>query len=748
MLLHSLATTTTRALRDGRLLSLAAVLLSAGMPVGFAQTDEARSAPSAEYRAPVVNAEPAARLKSATAAPALSLTLDPPSAAELAELHEPGAGKGYRIGIGRVLPEPWSTGHAFDRLAKTILSDGGRTSRLSVTSPGARGLRLQLRYGVVPKGVELRFYNPDRPGEVHGPVSSVQLARHLEDLRRVGELGEGEQALYWSPLVDGERIAVEIYFPPGIAPGRLQLATPMLSHLVASPNQGRAGFGLPKDLLDLGNSDSCNIDVACVNNLSPSTVNSVGKFLYTTAAGATSLCTGTLLNTSPVTFVPYFLTARHCISNQTLAGSTEFFWFFQRAACASPELAPFVAQPGGATLRSVGVNNDFALLEIRSPPPDGVGFSGWNTATVTAGTATYGLHHPRGDVKKYSSGAVLGFEPASAPADGIALPSSLVVRWSEGITEPGSSGSGLFVFNAGAGLQLVGTLSLGSSFCSAPGDPDSYGRFDQMFPILRRFLVLDKPTPGPGSGITRLLNISAQARVNSAGMQAGFIVTGTGNKRFVVLAEDSGGGDGLRNPTLRLIDLASGQTIDSNDNWRTHPTAAEITASLNRSPATEFSAGLAVTLAPGVYAALVDGANGSTGRALVGVQEIRAGTAPRLLNISTQGFVSSAGMQAGFIITGSGSKRLVILAEDSGGGDGLRDPVLQLVDLTSGRLLDANDDWPTHPAAGEIAARSRPAVSEFSSGLAITLPPGVYAALVSGFRNGVGRALISVQELN
>ena len=736
-------------LRYSRLLLLGAVLSSTSIPAGFAQTDtdDVRSAPSAVYRAPVIKAEPAVRLKNSTATSALSLTLDPLSAAELAELRERSAGKNYRIGIGRALPEPWSAGHEFGRLAKTALSDGGQTSRLSVISPGAQALRLQLRYGAVPKGVELRFYNPDAPDVVHGPVSSVQLARHAEDLRRAGELGEGEQALYWSPLVDGEQIAVEIYFPPGIAPEWLQLATPVLSHLLASPRQQRGGLDAIKNVLDLNSSDSCNIDVACIDNLSPVTVDSVGKYMYTNNSGATTLCSGTLLNTVPATFLPYFLTARHCISSQAEAGSAEFYWFFQRAACANQEFT-IVTQAGGATLRSVGVNNDFALLEIRSSPPDGVGFAGWDAEAISAGVTVHGLHHPKGDVKKYSRGTMLQFAPASNPGGSISLPSAVVVSWTAGITEPASSGSGLFVFNPGSDLQLVGTLSLGSSFCSAPNDPDFYGRFDQMFPILRQFLVLDNPNPGPGSGTTRLLNISTQGLVNSAGMQAGFIVTGTGNKRFAVLAEDSGGGDGLRNPTLRLIDLVSGQTIDSNDNWQTHPTAAEITASLSRSPATEFSAGLAVTLPPGVYAALVDGANASTGRALVGVQEIRAGTAPRLLNISTQGFVGSAGMQAGFIITGSSSKRLVILAEDSGGSDGLRDPVLQLVDLASGRLLDANDDWPTHPAAGEIAARLRPAVSEFSSGLVITLPPGVYAALVSGFRDSVGRALIGVQELN
>ena len=620
-------------------------------PVAIAQTDSSSfSAPSAVYRSPA-ETEPAdsmSQLKSAADVPALSLSLDPPSAAELAELRNQNPGKNYRVGIGRALPEPWNVGHDFAQLAKTTLSDGGQALQLDVSSPGARALRLQLRYGAVPKGVELRFYNPQAPSEVRGPVSSVQLARHAEDLRRAGELGEGEQALYWSPLVDGEQIAVEIYFPPGVAPERLQLATPMLSHLVASPLRGDLDFG--KDERDIGLGGSCNIDVNCSTGLSDVVRDSVGKYIYTTAGGQSGACTGTMMNTDPSSFIPYFLTARHCVSSQFETGSMEMFWFFQRTSCGGGQFS-MVQQSGGATLLSTAASNDHTMVELRNSPPNGVGFAGWSAATVNRGAGVVGIHHPRGDLKKISFGEVLGFAPFSTGGS-INVPSSIEVQWSSGTTEPGSSGSGLFASTNGGELALVGTLSGGRASCANLSGEDFYGRFDQMFPALQQFLVRSNPNPNPnpnpGDGSTRLLNISTQGFVGSAGMQAGFIVTGSGSKRFVVLAEDTRTGDGLRDPVLRLINLTTGQTIDSNDDWESHPTAGEISASLGRSPVTRLSAGLAVTLPPGVYTALVDGVNGTTGRALIGVQEIQNSVNPRLLNISTQGVCGQCGDAGGF----------------------------------------------------------------------------------------------------
>jgi lysyl endopeptidase len=60
------------------------------------------------------------------------------------------------------------------------------------------------------------------------------------------------------------------------------------------------------------------------------------------------------------------------------------------------------------------------------------------------------------------------------------------VRWSDGVTEGGSSGSALFTTSSG--YQLRGGLYGGSSFCNAQSSPDYYSRFSDVYSSMRPFL--------------------------------------------------------------------------------------------------------------------------------------------------------------------------------------------------------------------------------------------------------------------
>ncbi len=76
--------------------------------------------------------------------------------------------------------------------------------------------------------------------------------------------------------------------------------------------------------------------------------------------------------------------------------------------------------------------------------------------------------------------------------------------WSQGLTEGGSSGSGLFLNN---GHYLVGQLYGGSSLCGSSSGPDFYGRFDvaynaalsQWLSPVTRTLTVSKSGSGSGS---------------------------------------------------------------------------------------------------------------------------------------------------------------------------------------------------------------------------------------------------------
>jgi hypothetical protein len=100
-------------------------------------------------------------------------------------------------------------------------------------------------------------------------------------------------------------------------------------------------------------------------------------------------------------------------------------------------------------------------------------WNGWNANTsVTTGGAC--IHHPAGDIKKISTftGNTVSTQWGSASG------SHWRVTWTSnsnghGVTEGGSSGSPLFNGSQG---YVIGTLTGGASFCTAPSAPDQYGK--------------------------------------------------------------------------------------------------------------------------------------------------------------------------------------------------------------------------------------------------------------------------------
>jgi hypothetical protein len=77
----------------------------------------------------------------------------------------------------------------------------------------------------------------------------------------------------------------------------------------------------------------------------------------------------------------------------------------------------------------------------------------------------------------------------------------------------------------------------------------------------------------------------------------------------------------------------------------------------------------------------------------------------------------------------------------------LEDPKLELRD-NNGALLIANNNWQDDPAqAAELIAAGFAFLHPLESALAVTLPPGLYTALLSGVNNGTGVGLVEVYDL-
>ncbi|PWB61314.1 MAG: hypothetical protein C3F16_08565 [Betaproteobacteria bacterium] len=383
--------------------------------------------------------------------------------------------KKLQIGIGRDIVA--TKGQAGSAALQWTAVAGGLAAQWEVSSSGAHALRVGLAVRGLPAGAELRFAGRKDLGTVYGPF-------------RPGDIAAGET--YWSPVLEGDAAIVEVFVPTGTATSEVAMSVARLSHLFASPSDP-AIESLAKA------SQSCEVDLICRSASDAalaSTGKSVAKMTFSDGqGGGTYLCTGTLLNTTNSSFTPYFYSANHCMSTQASASTLTTHWFYDRTSCGSGSAGSGYTQlPGGATLLYANAAADSLLLRLNASPPAGAVFSGWDANTLSSGTALTAVHHPAGDFKKVSLATMGGFGSPFDSSTGF-----IISSWNStatGVTEGGSSGSGIFTFNSGSGqYQLRGGLYGGPSSCTASGASlrDYYSRFDQVFPAISQYLA---PTSG------------------------------------------------------------------------------------------------------------------------------------------------------------------------------------------------------------------------------------------------------------
>jgi hypothetical protein len=123
-----------------------------------------------------------------------------------------------------------------------------------------------------------------------------------------------------------------------------------------------------------------------------------------------------------------------------------------------------------------------------------------------------------------------------------------------------------------------------------------------------------------------------------------------------------------------------------------------------------------------------------------------------LRNISTRAHVETGDDVAigGFIISGSGSKRVIIRAmgpslSNQGVPNALANPTLDLHD--SNGALVFNDDW-KDAQQSEIEATGLVPTNNSESAIVATLAPGPYTAIVRGKDGGTGVGLVEVYDLD
>jgi hypothetical protein len=237
----------------------------------------------------------------------------------------------------------------------------------------------------------------------------------------------------------------------------------------------------------------------------------------------------------------------------------------------------------------------------------------------------------------------------------------------------------------------------------------------------------------------------------------GFIITGNAPKHLLLRAigpslAQLGVPNVLLDPVMELHGTGSFATI-TNDNWRDDPVQEAAIIATGIPPTDDLESAIDVTLNPGAYTAILRGKNDTSGVALVEVYDLSQAAA-KLANISTRAFVSTGSdiVIAGFILGNhSGVDRVIARGIGPsltafGVANALANPTLELRDQ-NGALLFSNNDWQDNPAqAAELIAAGLAPADPLESGIAATLPPGLYTALLAGLNNGTGTGLVEIYD--
>lgn len=356
---------------------------------------------------------------------------------------------------------------------------GGKIAAISFAAEGAYGVRLGVLVKQLPGSAILRVYTQSAPGKVY-QISGQEILQRIERNQAAGDATDAART-WWTPDTGEGEATLEVELPPGVNPSALDIAVPQLSHIFANLSLPTAQeYQAQAERAKLNESDSCNLDATCYSENSTER-NAVARMIFV-SGGGTYVCTGTLLNDGNSSGKPYFLSANHCISSQTVASTLQTDWFFRSPSCNSGTLqSSSTRKLGGAQLLYASSNTDTSFMLLNDTPPAGAVFAGWDATTVPSGTAISGLHHPSGDLLKISFGSV-NSQASCQGTSGTQFQCSgssgnfYRVAWSQGTTEGGSSGSAIFRNN-----RVVGTLYGGSAVCTNRALSDYYGRFDVAY---------------------------------------------------------------------------------------------------------------------------------------------------------------------------------------------------------------------------------------------------------------------------
>jgi WD40 repeat protein len=259
-------------------------------------------------------------------------------------------------------------------------------------------------------------------------------------------------------------------------------------------------------------------------------------------------------------------------------------------------------------------------------------------------------------------------------------------------------------------------------------------------------------------------NISTRALVHTGDEVAiaGFIITGTQEKRIVVRAigpslSAAGVPGVLNDPTLELYD-SSGSSIAANDDWRVNEADLK---PYGMAPGDDRESALVRRLSPGAYTAILRGKNGATGVGLIELYDLDGNATANFGNISTRSFVGNNDNVtiAGVIISARpdfdykipGSVKVVIRGigpslASAGVTNALQNPRLDLYN-SNGFLVASNDNWQSGYSSSQIQALGLAPKDNREAAILNELGAGAYTVILKNADGATGVGLIEVYNI-
>jgi glucose/arabinose dehydrogenase len=405
---------------------------------------------------------------------------------------EPGRGLREKIGIMRPVRPPIRVSNLTKAQARGRPSasyaggridapgDGWLVWTTEIFSPGATGLRVEIRDAVLPPGCKV--FVTDGRAQVHGPYSLTNEP-------------------FLANTVFGPRVYVQMQIPAEAAElASNGLAIYEIAHIedrgegsAGAPGLGSGRRGGAHVAVSCGLKEFCRPDAPEDALLETA---SLGVARINFRAGTSIFqCSGGLLRDSTDSGTPFFLTANHCFASQAIASTLEAHWRYRKVCGQSlPGLGSFPVTRG-STLVATSPATDFTLVQLSQRPPAGSHFFNWSHRDISDVESTvYRVHHPFGRPQHRQRSLVRPVRPCDEWPTKHALFSSP----QDGGTNNGSSGSLVFRAN-GTTPEVVGQL-YGGCFRSVPacGYWNVDGAFAQTYLKVRQYLD-GAPTP-PGEG--------------------------------------------------------------------------------------------------------------------------------------------------------------------------------------------------------------------------------------------------------